>query len=224
MSNKISISGCSGIGKTTFCKRIKKFCLKFGMDIAHVEIDNWILDREARAKAGIYHGYNLSGFYVDKMFTDLDTLIIGRAEIKVFPYDHSIGEMTTKPLIIRPADIILLDGAISLMDVFIERYKVQGLFFDATPTLARKLKHYLNITERGYDKAQALRDAIVHEAGYRDFCRPQIKNADRVIELTGFRNGREYKIRHAPGMADQIIRPPFAPFCGLFGSLIKLSA
>jgi hypothetical protein len=58
----------------------------------------------------------------------------------------------------------------------------------------------------------ALRDAIAHEAGYRDFCRARIRNAKWIIELTGFRNGREYTVRRAPEIADENIRAPVASF------------
>lgn len=192
----ISISGASGIGKTTFCKKLKKFGAANGVSIEHIETDNWIFDRTTRAKAKIHHGYYLSGFYLNKMIAELDMLIFERSEIEIFPYDHSTGKAAKKSVIKHPAELILLDGSISMLDFFVKRYRALGLFFDATPALAKGLKHYLNLTERNYEKLHALKDAKIHDIGYREYCQPQITNADKVIELKRFKPCREYRIKH----------------------------
>ena len=118
----IAVSGCSCIGKSTFCRRMKKFGQELGLEIAHVETDNWILDRETRGRLGLSHGYNLCGYYVDRMSKDLDSLIIRGKEIEVHPYDNSTGKLAIEPLIIEPSNIILLDGSISMLDIFVKRY------------------------------------------------------------------------------------------------------
>jgi len=177
---------------------MKQFGLELGFDIAHIETNNWNLGREMTARLELRYGYDLSAYCVDTMIEELDNRIIGGDEIEVQPYDHSTGKPTVETLSIEPAEIVVLDGAISMVDIFVEGYGVQACFFDAMRTLSRELKYHMNLCERGYDRFHALRDAIVHEARYRDLCRVERKNANWIIELRDFGKRREYWVMKSP--------------------------
>ncbi len=176
----ICISGSRpALGKSTLADEIQRILGDEQCSV--VEMDNWIQEsREYRLRNRVA-GINLGVYNEDQITKSLETLILDGQPISMPVYDHKLGKPRSEEIKIQPRSIICLVGAISICPRFWP-YKNYLLCLKArTPEDARDMTIRRNVTVRGYDEQDAIRDYEYTEEEYLRHVEPNIKHADVVV-------------------------------------------
>jgi len=187
----IFVSGASGVGKTTFCRKISDTLNSLNISTRHINLDTYIVPH---SKRDIPHGYSKKTYNMDELFIDLDDYIFFKRTIYGRKYDHKKGTLSEKNIKICPADFVFIEGAISLIEEITERYPAfVRIFIDSDDTNLIELKKNLLMQTRGYSKNKAKECSEEYMKGYLKFCKPTKRFATHILLLKNLR--REYSFQ-----------------------------
>lgn len=175
----LAISGAAASGKTTFCKGMVGHLGKKGLSAVHVPLDGYLLDRKTRNKRNL-SGYDPKSSDLPRMINHMKTLIYDGKSIELPIYDHQSGNHKLSRLI-KPAEVIILDGIMSLQFEMRERFPNLNIFFTSTDIVIRGLRLLVDMEERGYSVFQALAHSDEEFVFYNQWIYPQITFAHLKI-------------------------------------------
>lgn len=168
----LAVSGAAASGKTTFCKGMVEYLKKKGQSAVHVPLDGYLLDRETRNKKKL-SGYDPKSSDIPRMIDDMKTLIYEGKSINLPIYDHKSGNHRLSRRI-EPAEVIILDGIMSLQFEIRERFPNLNIFFTSDDIVIRSLRIMVDMEERGYSVIQALANSDEEFVFYNKWIYPQI--------------------------------------------------
>jgi uridine kinase len=179
MNYVLAVSGAAASGKTTFCKGMIEYLRKKGLSAVHVPLDGYLLDRETRDKQKL-SGYDPKSSDIPRMIDHMKTLIYTGKSIDLPIYDHKSGNHRLSRLI-KPAEVIILDGIMSLQFEMRERFPNLNIFFTSEDIVIRGLRLLVDMEERGYSVFQALAHSDEEFVFYNKWIYPQITFAHLII-------------------------------------------
>lgn len=185
----LAISGAAASGKTMFCRQMVEFLTASGVTAVHVPLDGYLLDRDTRRKSGL-SGYDPQSSDLPKMITHLKSLIYQGVSIDIPMYNHQTGTHKAYRHI-RSANVILLDGIMSMQYEIRERFSNLRIFFTSEDIVIRGLRMRVDMQERGYTVFEALSHSDAEFVSYNKWILPQIAFADLKIWVN---KGREFSI------------------------------
>ena len=175
----LAVSGAAASGKTTFCKGLVEYLIKESLSAVHVPLDGYLLDRETRNKQNL-SGYDPKASDLPGMIDDMKTLIYDGQPIDLPIYDHKSGNHRLSRRI-KPAEVIILDGIMSLQFEMRERFPNLNIFFTSEDLVIRGLRLLVDMKERGYSVFQALAHSDEEFVFYNKWIYPQITFAHLKI-------------------------------------------
>jgi uridine kinase len=114
------------------------------------------------------------------MIDHMKTLIYTGKSIDLPIYDHKSGNHRLSRLI-KPAEVIILDGIMSLQFEMRERFPNLNIFFTSEDIVIRGLRLLVDMEERGYSVFQALAHSDEEFVFYNKWIYPQITFAHLII-------------------------------------------
>ena len=175
----LAVSGAAASGKTMFCKGMVDHLRKKGLSAVHVPLDGYLLDRETRNLQNL-SGYDPKSSDIPLMIDHMKTLIYAGKPIDLPIYDHKSGNHRLSCRI-KPAEIIILDGIMSLQFEIRERFPNLNIFFTSKDIVIRGLRLLVDMEERGYSVFQALAHSDEEFVFYNKWIYPQITFAHLKI-------------------------------------------
>jgi len=175
----LAVSGAAASGKTTFCKGMVEYLRKKGLSAVHVPLDGYLLDRETRNKQNL-SGYDPRSSNLPRMIDHMETLIHAGQSIDLPIYDHKIGNHRLSRRV-ESAEVIILDGIMSLQFEIRERFPNLNIFFASEDIVIRGLRLLVDMEERGYSVFQALAHSDEEFVFYNKWIYPQITFAHLKI-------------------------------------------
>jgi len=145
----IGIAGGTGSGKSTFTNRIKE---AFGDRVSVVYYDNYYkahddIPLEERALINYDHP---DSFETDLLVEHLKKLKRGEA-IECPVYDYTIHNRTDKTILIKPAEVILVEGILVLYDERLKDLMNIKIYVDADADERILRRVIRDVKERGRD-------------------------------------------------------------------------
>ncbi len=175
----LAVSGAAASGKTTFCKGMVDYLRNQDLNAVHVPLDGYLLDRETRNKQKL-SGYDPKSSDIPRMIDHMKTLIYAGKSIDLPIYDHKKGNHRLSRCI-EPAEVIILDGIMSLQFEMRERFPNLNIFFASKDIVIRGLRLLVDMKERGYSVFQALAHSDEEFVYYNKWIHPQITFAHLKI-------------------------------------------
>ena len=175
----LAVSGAAASGKTMFCRQMVDFIKARGISAVHVPLDGYLLDRQTRDNRGL-SGYDPQSSDLPQMITHMKTLIHAGQPIELPVYNHLTGSHDS-PRRIQPANVILLDGIMSMQYELRERFPNLNIFLTSEDIVIRGLRLLVDMQERGYTVFQALAHSDEEFVSYNKWIYPQIGFADLKI-------------------------------------------
>jgi uridine kinase len=168
----IAVSGAAASGKTTFCQGMIKYLAKQKMGVVHVPLDGYLLDRRTRNQKKL-SGYDPRSSDLPKMIDDMKMFIYEGHSIDLPIYNHKNGNHKP-PRHIEPAQVVILDGIMSLQYELRERFTNLNIFFTSSDIVIRGLRLLVDMEERGYSVFEALAHSDKEFIHYNEWIHPQI--------------------------------------------------
>lgn len=191
----LAIAGPTAAGKTEIVDRLREAFGKDGKNIAAVELDNFLTDRDYREEKGI-HTQGKQALHFELLKKSLVDITQGK-KISIPRYDfvyatssHDLnGNLKPDgvPIEIEPADIIFIEGNFPfLLEEIIPLIGIKVVYLTDDPIrLKRKWKRdidYRKKYEPTYFRNRYFKDQfIMADIAYR----PQMASADIVVDTTG---------------------------------------
>lgn len=175
----ISVSGAAALGKTVFCKCLSDHLKGNRLSVTHVELDGFLRNREVRRKLDI-RGYNPRATDLVALLHALELLIHHGESVNIPSYDHKTGR-TDEAAVASPAEVIILDGIMSLHYEIRERFPNFGIFLQADDLTMRGLRLWVDMQQRGYTIFEALDHVDAEGRSYDRWIHHQIDSADLVL-------------------------------------------
>jgi len=178
----IIVAGGSASGKTTVVKQIAdeiladKSVVHFSMDHYYKDLSNMSL--EERRKVNFDHPNSID---VDLLVKDLKKLK-KRQAIKMPVYDFSINNRTKKTVQLDPADVIILDGILTLHIEKIREFGDIKIFIKTSDDIRFIRRLERDVKERGYTIDYIIKQYLTTVKPMHDyFVAPSIDYADIII-------------------------------------------
>ncbi len=175
----LAVSGAAALGKTTFCRGLVDYLAKHKITAAHLPLDGYLLDRETRIKHK-FSGYDPQASDRPRMLDDIKRLIFQGLPIDMPIYNHKTGNYK-QPRRIEPAQVIILDGIMSLQYEMRERFPNLNIFFTSKDVVIRGLRLLVDMEERGYSVFQALKHSDEDFVYYNKWIKVQMEFAHLKI-------------------------------------------
>ena len=185
-----AVSGAAALGKTAFCKNLARYLNDRRINTVHIPLDGFLLDRQTRQDRKL-SGYNPESTDMPFLIETMKKLIYDGREINLPLYDHNTGKHNGFKLI-SPAQVIILDGIMSLHYEIRERFTNFNIFLYSDDLLMRGLRLLVDMEERGYSVFEALSHSDEEFASYNKWIYHQIFFADLRISVS---KQRELSIR-----------------------------
>lgn len=177
----LAVSGAAASGKTTFCQGMINYLAKQKMSGVHVPLDGYLLDRKTRNQKKL-SGYDPRSSDLPKMIHDMKLFIYKGHSIDLPIYNHQKGNHKP-PRRIEPAQVIILDGIMSLQYELRERFTNLNIFFTSDDIVIRGLRLLVDMEERGYSVFEALAHSDEEFTHYNEWIHPQITFAHIKIRI-----------------------------------------
>lgn len=184
----LAVSGAAASGKTTFSKGMVDFLRNKGVSAVHVPLDGYLLDRHSRRERNL-SGYDPRSSNITQMIAHMEALVFDGKSIDLPIYDHKSGGHKT-PRVLEPAEVIILDGIMSLQTKIRERFPNLHIFFTSDDIIIRGLRLKVDMEERGYSVFQALVHSDEEFFSYNKWIRPQLRFAHIIILV-----GEQWELR-----------------------------
>lgn len=175
----LAVSGAAASGKTTFSQGMIDFLNSMGVSAVHVPLDGYLLDRQTRKERNL-SGYDPRSSNIAQMITHMKALVFEGKPIDLPIYDHKSGSHKA-PRILEPAEVIILDGIMSLQTEIRQLFPNLHIFFTSDDIIIRGLRLKVDMEERGYSVFQALVHSDEEFLSYNKWIRPQLKYAQVKI-------------------------------------------
>lgn len=179
MNDLISISGSSGVGKTTIAKLI---CMALPHDstvlISGDDLHLWERNHE---KWKQYTHLNPAANDLDRGYTDILDLKHNKTILRKC-YKHDTGTFD-EGIKIYPKSIIVYEGLHALHDERIRNISTINFFVDTDEDLKTKWKIERDTKKRGYSKQQVLDTITRRREDEKNFIDPQKKYADIIVKF-----------------------------------------
>ncbi|HSQ03394.1 MAG TPA: hypothetical protein VLN59_05135, partial [Burkholderiales bacterium] len=180
VSAVVAISGAAALGKTRLCHAIVDAADHRGMTTTLVELDGFLKNRSERREENL-SGYNPRATRFRPLLDTLHTLLFAGQSVDVPTYDHTTG-MHGAAVSLAPADLVLLDGIMSLHYEVRDHFISGSIFLQAETELIMKA-HRLDVDmrERGYSAVKALAHCEAETREYDRWIHHQVEFADLVV-------------------------------------------
>ena len=180
----IAISGAGSIGKSTFAKLlVDRMEIKLpNRSFEILPTDSYMLDRASRIAQNIT-GFNIESHDMMACGRDLSELIAGNS-VKIRPYDHTTGKHAEERTIIAP-DILILEGIHSFHPPIDKQLDFRIFIYSSKPVV-KALKYMADYFERGYSPIDSFQHSEVEYVDYENYVLPYYRNANSVIDVTGY--------------------------------------
>jgi uridine kinase len=191
----LAIAGPTAAGKTEIVERLREEFERQGHNIASIELDNFLTDRDYREEKGIFT-QGKAAFHFELLVQSLEQITRGE-KIAIPRYDfvdatssHDLdGNLKPGgvPIEIEPADIIFIEGNFPfLIEEVVHLIGIKVVYLTDDPVrLKRKWKRdidYRKKYEPTYFRNRYFKDQfIMAEIAYR----PQMELCDMVVDTTG---------------------------------------
>ena len=191
----LAIAGPTAAGKTEIVERLREAFEQEGKNIAAIELDNFLTDRDYREAKGI-HTQGKQALHFELLKQSLEDITHGK-KISIPRYDfiyatssHDlVGNLKPDgvPIEIEPADIIFIEGNFPfLLEEVVHLIGIKVVYLTDDPVrLKRKWKRdidYRKKYEPTYFRNRYFKDQFI----MADFAyRPQMAVADMVVDTTG---------------------------------------
>lgn len=180
----VRISGYSALGKSTLARQLAD-----RLDAAVIQTDGYMLDRETRRARGLTNGDDPQTIDFEGMKAAIDLLASGES-VHIPQYNHHTGRHETTSEV-APAAVIVIEGASALYSELQVSHPELKIFLDADESTKIRLRHDVNVLERGYTEEQFQQALPGYLAAYATYIQPSLANADLVLQVT---QGWEYKV------------------------------
>jgi len=175
----LAVSGAAASGKTTFCRGMVDYLTNRNLSTVHVPLDGYLLDRETRNTRKL-SGYDPQSSDLPRIIDQMKTLIYAGKPVDIPIYDHRTGNHKSSRCI-TPAQVVILDGIMSLQYEMRERFSNLNIFFTSDDITIRGLRLLVDMDERGYSVFQALAHSDEEFVYYNKWIYPQITFAHLKI-------------------------------------------
>ncbi len=191
----LAIAGPTAAGKTEIVERLRQAFEQEGKEMAAIEMDNFLTDRDYREAKGI-HTQGAQALHFELLKQSLEDITQGK-KISIPRYDfiyatssHDLdGNLKPDgdPIEIEPADIIFIEGNFPfLLEEVVHLIGIKVVYMTDDPVrLKRKWKRdidYRKKYEPTYFRNRYFKDQFIM-AGFA--YRPQMAVADIVVDTTG---------------------------------------
>ncbi len=170
----VRISGYSALGKSTLTNRLAATL----PSAVVVPTDSFMMDRDKRRALGLSNGDDPKTIDFESLLHVVGRLLLGES-IEIPLYNHRTGLHDAKK-VLYPADVIIIEGACALYDAVKIPDAMVSIFLDADDETKIKLRHDVNVGERGYTEEQFLSALPGYLAAYQQFIQPSMANADYI--------------------------------------------
>jgi len=177
----VGITGGSGSGKTYFLTRLMGAFKE--SEICLISQDNYYfpIDQQPRDENGIENFDLPESINNDDLFKDIEQLRKG-GTIERPEYLFNNTEKQAKPIILKPAPIIVVEGIFTFHFESIRNAMDLKLFVDAKDILMLKRRIFRDAEERGYDLQDVLYRYEHHvEPAFSRYIKPYKQEADIIV-------------------------------------------
>ena len=182
----ILVGGCSGSGKTTFCRELYNIAMSRELSVCHISHDYYYHDLahlpfNERIRNNFDHPDALD---TDTMVDHLCQLVNNKVErIEIPGYDFSTHTKSKdKPVILERADIYLVEGILVLTHEGLRDLANVKVYLDIERDLALVRRIKRDFRDRGRDPDMTIRQYIATVRPMdRQFVMPTKKFADYVV-------------------------------------------
>ena len=182
----ILVGGCSGSGKTTFCRELYNIAMSRGLKVCHICHDYYYRDLahlpfNERIRNNFDHPDALD---TDMMVDHLCQLVNNKVEsIEIPGYDFSTHTKSRdQPVILEKADIYLVEGILVLTHEGLRDLANVKVYLDIARDLALVRRIKRDFRDRGRDPDMTIRQYIATVRPMdRQFVMPTKKFADYVV-------------------------------------------
>ena len=178
----INISGSSGVGKSTVAKIIVLILSTLNKTVLHLCGDDLHKWERTNINWKRFTHLNPKANNLDLGKEQLLTLLNG-SSIQRDYYNHDTGKFIPNNKI-DPVDVIVNEGLHALYDSDICKLADLNVFVDTDTKLITEWKMSRDVKSRGYTKEQVLSAIKSRKEDDEKYIRPQIKNADVVIDFS----------------------------------------
>jgi uridine kinase len=176
----ITISGDSGVGKTTFAGKLKEYLESLNNEVLLFECDRYHKWPRGDTNWKTITHLNPKANRIDQMKDDIIQLKSNKT-IKQVDYNHYTGQFTEE-YTIRPLSVVIALGLHTLLDVTLNKLSDCKIFIDPEFELQKKWKIFRDNKERGYTIEQTLKNLESRRQDYNSYIKPQKDNADIIIK------------------------------------------
>jgi uridine kinase len=191
----LAIAGPTAAGKTEIVERISEEFSKQDKEMASIEMDNYLTDRDQREERGI-GSFGKAALHFDLFLSDIRTILEGK-KINTPRYNFIDGTSShnlegvlkpeRKPVEIEPADIIFIEGnSPFLLSEIAPLITIKVVYLTDDPVrLKRKWRRDIDYRKK-YDPYYFLNRFFSEQPpmAYKNY-QPQLKTCDIFVDTTG---------------------------------------
>ena len=201
----VAVCGDSGSGKTTLTDGMVRV---FGQErVTHICLDDYhTLDRTTRLHTGVT-ALHPAANNLELMTEHIRLLAQGESVIKPV-YDHKHGTFTD-PVMVTPADIIIVHGLHALYTEELRRLAHVRIYLDPETALLQQWKIMRDSTSRGYTVEEVREQMRIRRRDSRTYIQPQKQYADIIVRFS--RGSLYYRTRNLAHLDVRLIEAKSAP-------------
>ena len=181
----ITISGDSGVGKSTFASKLKEY-LEIKNKVLLYECDRYHKWSRGDINWKQFTHLNPDANMIEQMKDDIIQLK-SNSSIKQVEYDHHTGKFT-EPQLIEPLSVVIVLGLHTLLDSTLNKLSNCKIYIDPDYDLKKKWKIQRDNIERGYTIEQSLKSIEDRKEDYEAYIKPQKANADIIVKYNNNSN------------------------------------
>ncbi|PWG63860.1 phosphoribulokinase [Sediminicurvatus halobius] len=174
----VAVAGDSGSGKTTYTQGIERL---LGSDVvSQISLDGYHKEDRAQRRRSGRSPLDPRANHLPQAVDHLARLRRGET-VEVPVYDHETGTFAA-PRRHRPTPVIIVEGLHTLYPEFLPFVDFR-LYVDSDDDVKWQWKLDRDVSERGYEPAEARRQMELRQADYRRWIDFQKANADVIVRI-----------------------------------------
>lgn len=179
----IAIAGGSASGKTTVATRIAEAAKTVGKNVVFIEMDNYYKDLshlalEIRKQTNFDHP---NAFDYPLLIQNLEQLLLGNS-IEEPVYDFKVNSRSKQVKVVKPADVIILDGIFALENKEIRNRSAIRIYVDTDSDIRLLRRITRDVETRGRTLDSVLKQYMATVKPMHDaFVEPTKRFADIIV-------------------------------------------
>ncbi len=176
----IAVCSAADLGKSFLSVKITEILNQMGVRAGHLPLDSFLINRTERIKLGI-SGYQPNSYDFDSIEQSIINFKNGH-DVAFYPYNHLAGEKENEAVVIRPCNVLIIDGLHSMHEL-LKPHIMFSLFVYTDNEKLRKIRREADFEKRRQPSEISQRLEPIEFKNYKHFVEPYKDQADLQLFL-----------------------------------------